>query len=71
VSYNQVANDQAAAISLASKSVIDAYKWASNLSTASKSFCPTSLSSVPAVILLSDKASLLLSSALESHSNDD
>lgn len=71
MSYNQTANDQAAATSLASKSAIEAYKWASNLSMASNTFCPTSLSSVPAPILFTDKASLLLSSALASHSKDD
>ncbi len=70
VSINQTAKAQAASISLASKSLMEFSKCSSNLSIAYKTLAPTSLSSVPAVILSTSKPALSLSSALGSHSND-
>ena len=66
--YNHLTKSQAALISCFFKSAIEATKWASRALTASKSFYPTSLSSVPAPILYNSNPPCELSSALESHS---
>jgi len=68
VPYNHLTKSQAALISCVFKSAKEAFKWASRALTASKSFYPTSLSSVPAPILYNSNPPCELSSALVSHS---